>query len=539
MTGNSRLLRFGDGKGWTFINGRWTDGPEEALMVTKELIREDGPGIQGHHYAICREKAYGDSRIQFQFRLTLHSDAGIILRAASPTDFYLLHFPNCGQASRAQHFWAALSRMDEQGFLRIRKLDLVRRVPSTNGLWLQADVRLTGKHLKVFIEPNGLFEAFEPDMPETGFIGIYLFGHAGIRNVSLEGDGTSPEAWEESVEPRRNWFHPCPDTEYGQWQQPGQLVRSRGGDLLLNYNVQEKPYQGAITSLVVHSGDNGRTWSKPEAVTGMKTGEWDGWGVLHAFPDEKVRLSVFKEDWLGMGETLDDGGRWTKPCPVTVSPKPKGIRQLHFGPQVFLNLSDGSMLMFAYGSHDSTVPDSSIYRWGSCHCQAFAARSRDSGRTWSNWVNLDGTKDPQEKSVDGNLDLTEVCAAQTMDGRVLALVRPIYSPWMWETWSGDGGATWTPCMRGPFPGYATSNMLRTSSGAILVAHRLPGCTLHASWDGGRTWDGGTLIDSAIWVMGSMMEVEPDVVLYIYWDSFESLMRAQFLRVTPGGLFPAG
>jgi hypothetical protein len=38
-------------------------------------------------------------------------------------------------------------------------------------------------------------------------------------------------------------------------------------------------------------------------------------------------------------------------------------------------------------------------------------------------------------------------------------------------------------------------------------------------------------------MGSMIEVEPDVVLYVYWDSFESLMRAQFIRVTPDGLEP--
>jgi len=56
-------------------------------------------------------------------------------------------------------------------------------------------------------------------------------------------------------------------------------------------------------------------------------------------------------------------------------------------------------------------------------------------------------------------------------------------------------------------------------------------------DDGMTWDQGTMIDSAIWVMGSMLEVEDDVVLYVYWDSFESLMRAQFIRVTDEGLIP--
>ena len=92
-------------------------------------------------------------------------------------------------------------------------------------------------------------------------------------------------------------------------------------------------------------------------------------------------------------------------------------------------------------------------------------------------------------------------------------------------------------MRGPFAGYATPNMLRTTSGAVLVAHRLPSMTIHCSHDEGHSWDQGTLVDSAIWVMGSMLEVEPDVVLFAYWDSYESLMRMQRIRVTPSGLQP--
>jgi len=213
------------------------------------------------------------------------------------------------------------------------------------------------------------------------------------------------------------------------------------------------------------------------------------------------------------------------------------MKRLHLGPQAFVNLADGSVVMFGYGGHDSSLAAAAIFTWGSHHCQAFACRSEDNGRTWSEWANVDGTRDSSRDPVDGSLDLTEVCGVQTGDGRLLAMIRPIYSPWMWETWSSDGGASWTPCVRGPFPGYATPNMLRTASGAILIAHRLPGCTIHTSLDDGRTWDQGTLIDSAIWVMGGMIEVAPDVVLYVYYDSFESLMRAQFIRVTPSGLVP--
>ena len=80
-------------------------------------------------------------------------------------------------------------------------------------------------------------------------------------------------------------------------------------------------------------------------------------------------------------------------------------------------------------------------------------------------------------------------------------------------------------------------MLRTASGAILVAHRLPTMSVHCSLDDGHTWDNGTMIDSGAWVMGAMIETEPDLVLYVYWETFDGPMRAQFLRITPEGLKP--
>jgi len=179
-----------------------------------------------------------------------------------------------------------------------------------------------------------------------------------------------------------------------------------------------------------------------------------------------------------------------------------------------------------------------VNTWGAVHSQAFVSRSADDGKTWSAPQQLD------DRGLDGagapiacNLDLTEVCAAEVRPGRVLALMRPIYSPWMWECWSDDGGRTWGPAVRGPFPGYACPNMIRTRSGALLVAHRLPGLTINCSRDGGENWDAGTMIDSGIWAMGAMAEVAPDLVLYVYWDAFESLMRAQLLRVTRTKLAP--
>jgi len=123
---------------------------------------------------------------------------------------------------------------------------------------------------------------------------------------------------------------------------------------------------------------------------------------------------------------------------------------------------------------------------------------------------------------------------------VTVLIRPIYSPMMWQCWSYDGGATWDAAVRATFPGYAQS-MIRTSSGAILVGHRFPHYSINVSYDDGVNWDAGTVIDYPSWAMGAMVEVEPDVVLvtYMNWHNDRKAypLLGQLIRVTPEGLYP--
>lgn len=109
---------------------------------------------------------------------------------------------------------------------------------------------------------------------------------------------------------------------------------------------------------------------------------------------------------------------------------------------------------------------------------------------------------------------------------------------MWESWSNDGGKSWGPAVCGPFPGYAPLPMLRTAAGAMFIATRFPGLTIHASYDDGKTWDEGTCVDSSIWAMGDMVEVEPNLIFLAYQGSFQGPVRAQFIRIGPNGLVPA-
>jgi hypothetical protein len=273
------------------------------------------------------------------------------------------------------------------------------------------------------------------------------------------------------------------------------------------------------------SADGGKTWTVGPAPKNLV-------GDIHLLKDGRLVSVNLTHGEGGWAESKDNGKTWSDVTPVTAGGAwPKDPAKIGTGWQ--LALKDGTLVRFGLGRHSTgTEP---VTRWGAVHVQAFAVRSTDGGRTWSAPSNLDGDRPDM-----GNLDLTEPVGFETQDGRIMCLIRPIYSPWMWETWSGDQGKTWSPCVRGPFPGYAPSAPVKTASGVALFPTRFPGLTLHHTRDDGMTWDeggGGTYIDTSIWAMGALLEVEPDVVLFIYMNNDESQLRGQFIRVTAKGLEP--
>ncbi len=524
-------------RAWFCAGGAWQAGAGGAMAPADAFDANTESGMQGCRYAFATDTAYGNFRAALQVRHdTAHSDVGLIFGARSTCDFSLLHFPCCGQAYRAQHFWTALSRMDAAGHLRVDRLAMINRVESGTRIWHDVEVEVRDGALLARIDGRGVFE-HHGAQGRAGCLGLFVFGRASVRAVRIDGEPAATPGWDDATAQPANWFYPVGDTERGVWQKPQTLLRAAGGELVLTFNASRPGPAGTTSHLMARSADDGRTWSAPE-VTGTVEGDpWAVPGTLHRFPDGRVRkLSRDRDGTFALHEVSDDIRAVGPPRTLDLGPTPAGMDGLHMGPQVFANLDDGTVVMFLYGGHASGAGHERIHTWGAVHCRAFTCRSTDNGATWSPLVNIDHAVDGRGQPVDGSFDLTEVCGAETCDGRMVALIRPIYSPWMWETWSQDGGRSWGPCMRGPFPGYATPNMLRTSSGVLLVAHRLPMLAVHASFDAGVSWQ-GSIIDSSIWVMGSMLEVRPDLVLYVYYDSFESRMRAQYLRVAGGALAP--
>ena len=522
---------------WSFAGGEWQAGADGGMAPVDAFNANTECGMQACRFAIATDTSYRDFRATFHLRHdTAHSDVGLIFRARNRCDFTVLHFPCCGQGYRAQHFWTALSRMDASGYLRIDQLAMVNRVASSAGIWHDVEVKVHEGELRALIDGRGVFE--HRGLPDqAGCIGLFIFGRASVRAIRIDGERAAAARWDGAVEQPTNWFYPVDHDTHGVWQKPHTLLRAGSGELVLTYNASRPGPAGTTSHLMTRSADDGRTWSEPE-VTGTVDGDpWTVRGTLHRFPDGQMRrLSMDQDGTFALADVSGDIHTIGPPRSLDLGPMPDGMTGLHMGPQVFANLDDGSVVMFLYGGHASGPGHELIHTWGAVHCRAFTCRSTDNGVTWSPLVNIDHAVNGRGEPVEGSLDLTEVCGAEASAGTMVALIRPIYSPWMWEVWSRDGGLTWSPCMRGPFPGYATPNMLKTRSGALLVAHRLPMMTVHASFDAGMSWQ-GSIIDSSIWVMGSMLEVRPDLVLYVYYDSFESRMRAQYLSVAGGTLTP--
>jgi len=537
MTDLATALSIAGGLRWHFVNGAWQDGEAGELVMPADDWAAAGEGMQGMHWAYAPEMSYADCTVRCEINLRPHSDAGIILRAADASHCYLLHFPNCGQACRAQHFWVALSKLDDSGYLRHVKLEMVRRVPSQANIWLPVEVAVQRSRFRVRVGDYGYFEAEDASYSGSGCVGVLAQGGGRIRNVRVEGEPAA-NAWHDGVCQPANWFHPLPSAQ-PVWQQPLDLKRFSDGELLLLFGAQydNRQDEGAKSCpQLTRSTDGGRTWASPEPLQLSYVGTSWTTARVHLTPRGRLIAMLPGREGNLRSESTDRGRTWSEPVQTNlhIGP-PMDTPVQHLSPQGFLNLADGGMLAFLLKGRETL---GNIWTWGAYHCQAFTSRSDDDGLTWSPPVNIDMPGvDAEGKLLDGNLDLTEASAVQLSNGRIMAFIRPVYSPWMWETWSDHGGRSWGPCVRGPFPGYAAPNMVRTASGALLIAHRLPALTVNCSLDGGLTWDHGTTIDSGLWTMGSMVEVEPDVVLYLYWDTPCTLMRGQFLRVTPNGLAP--
>ena len=115
------------------------------------------------------------------------------------------------------------------------------------------------------------------------------------------------------------------------------------------------------------------------------------------------------------------------------------------------------------------------------HRTAFAVRSQDGGRSWSQPLVVASVKEGT---------LSEPTAAVLPGDRVVAIMRS-RTGYLHQSESPDGGLTWTAVHRTPIWG-SPGHLLLLSDGRLLLTYghrRAPfGIRACLSQDGGQTWD---------------------------------------------------
>jgi hypothetical protein len=264
------------------------------------------------------------------------------------------------------------------------------------------------------------------------------------------------------------------------------------------------------------SADEGRTWSRPRVLYDSLDDDRDP--SIVQLPSGKILCNFFSlrrkagevgkaGEWDGLGTWLvesDDFGRtWSKPRLISAD---------HYCSSPIRRLPDGRLMLGLYREENGQA-------WGA------VTASADEGRTWGPAVDIPngGWK------LDAETDVIPLA-----DGRLLAVERePATS--MCASVSADGGRTWSVSLPLGFPGHCPY-LLRTSTGLLLLAHRLPGTSLHYSYDDGRTWSENVLVDECIGAYPSLVELRDGSVLILYYeDGPGSNIRARRFRVGPGGL----
>jgi BNR repeat-like domain/Prenyltransferase and squalene oxidase repeat len=303
------------------------------------------------------------------------------------------------------------------------------------------------------------------------------------------------------------------------------MCRTKSGDLLCvfysGYGHVSKPnaeWPKGGRIMAVRSSDDGQTWSEPVVVSDTVHDDRDP--HIAALHDGTLLCNWFatahpnqpfahrKPHALFLARSSDNGKTWREPEEIKLD-----------SPDWFAcsapvrELPDRSLILGLYTENVNRICGATI-------------KSADGGRSWTHLVLIG-------EHAGLHLD-AETDVIRLKDGRLLAALRSSKTNLHFAT-STDEGKTWGAVYSSGFKGHCPY-FLRHSSGAILLAHRLPATAVHWSFDEGKTWQGPLQIDDVIGAYPSCVELPDGRVYCVYYEEGAgSSIRAVRLKVSQTGV----
>ena len=555
-------LTMADTDDWHFmaadgVVSPWVTLGDGSICPQATVDDPDGYYLKRAFYKIA---CFQDFTLEYDCKFSPYYDgtglAGVIVRAQDWHSGYMVYMPWNAQAGRSKHAWVGVGRISETGYVHNLSLTQAVNVTSETDRWYHVKIELYGNRMKVWVDGRFVI-SIDDIFPEDGFIGLSGQSLYYFDNVMIDGEPLPASAWgDDTTIPRA-----ASDT----------ALSGPSGTTGTRYNVFPSACLTSSGDILIGSGghiyrstDHGVTWQANQVVglsgDGVTIQQYTQMfmrsdDTLLLFHTEEVSLTAGSTVMKLRPYTSSDNGitwspyaaaqtwMWTYDSSLTMG--------VYFnGPVV--ETDDGTITRLFYTvTRDPVAPilpaiggrEVNNYSWGASKApKAFAIRSTDGGVTWSLPIEIDSPQAYAQprNTISGSLDLTETTPV-AFGNTVMATVRPVYSPQMWQCWSYDSGANWDAAVRTTFPGYAQS-IVRLSSGAIVSAQRFPGYSMNVSWDDGLNWDAGTIIDHAARGMGCLVEAEPDVVICVYLNDGDYYtagnMLLQRIRVTANGVEPA-
>ena len=486
----------------------WVFSDANGAIRNGELVLDGRSGITQAFFA---PSTWGDVTLKAAFMVEPQDQGvlacGFVVRAADAFNYYYVHYDR-GQAilcrSNASQPWSEIKR--------------VGSLDKPAGQWHEGEVSCIGNTLRVSLNGALLYEV-QDDAIAAGRIGFYASeGLAHVKDIVVTGAAQAAE--DEFLIPSPLFIHVCKDANAGGYEAFPDVCRLSDGRLMSVFYAgyghvalpNEKLPKGGRVAYCV-SSDEGVTWSAAKVLYDGPDDDRDP--SIMQTRSGKLICSFFSlrakdganPPWEGLGSWMvtsaDLGKTWSEPQQIAAK---------YYCSSPVRQLSDGRLILGLYAEEDGRG-------WGA------VAFSDDDGATWSEVIDIDNGGMP----LDAETDIIEL-----KDGRLFAAQRGRAETMAWSV-SEDRGVTWSASVPFGFPGHCPY-LLRTADDIILMAHRLPGTSLHYSLDDCATWSDAVPVDGVIGAYPSMVNLDDGSVLMVYYEEGEgSSIRAKRLRASKDGI----